>query len=392
MGMCIITESSLEKGVLNMPIALSQENKSFATLSECIQQIYDPRDKKKIKYSLYSIIIMSICALLSGANNWVEISQYCKERKRWLKKYLNISCPIPSHDTFNRVFRIINPKEFNFWILKWLCGLISESEIINIDGKIIESYSSNDPLTLVRAWCQKNKIVLGQIKVPYGTNEITTIPKLLDILYLEGKIVTIDAIGAQKTIVEKIIEKKADYCIALKSNQHQFYKDIKLYLDSLTNNEFDIPFTYHKTTDNDHGRYEIRHCWSTENIDWLIQKTQWKNLKSISVIEMLTEKNGKTSINRRYFISSLAADAKNILRIIRSHWSIENQLHWHLDVTFDEDKSTTRGIFGAQNLTFLRSVAISLLSSMLPKIGFKRKRQTVNRRPSLFKKILLNWA
>ncbi len=389
--MSLTQNHPLKKGVLmNMPVELSQENKSFATLLEYIKQIHDPRMQKKITYPLSSIIVISLCAFIAGSNNCVEIAQYAKERKQWLKKYFNIECGFPSHDTINRVFSLINPKEFNYWMTKWLKSLFPESDVINIDGKVIKSYSSNDPLTLVRAWSSNCKIVLAQIKVSYDSNEITAIPKLLDMLDLKGKIITIDAIGTQKKITAQLVDKEAYYCLALKGNQHLFYQDIKLFLDSMSNSEFEnVNYTYYETFDTAHGRRETRRCWSTNNISWLEQMQEWKGLRSISVVESTVIKNGKTSINRRYFISNLEADASNILRIIRSHWSIENQLHWHLDVTLNEDKSSIKGIFVSQNISLLRSIIISLLSLLPIEAGFNRKRQTVNRRPSLLKKILL---
>jgi len=374
-----------------MPLTVSQENGTYARLIECADQITDYRVYGKIDYELWQIIVIGICAILAGANNFVEIEQYGKERKRWLKQYFFIECPIPTHDTINRAFARMRPKDFNVCMLKWLNSLVPQSKVIHLDAKILEGYRSKDPFAILRAWADATKSVLAQIKVPYGTNEITAIPMLLDELDVRDKIITIDAIGAQKKIVQKIAEKSGDYLIALKANQHAFYNDIKLFLDSVVDRQLtDVVYTNYETIDHDHGRIEKRCCWSTEDIDWLEQKTQWNKLKSISVIETTIVKNGEKTTNRRYFISSLNGSALLILEIARSHWSIENQLHWHLDVTFGEDKSKVRGAFVAQNLSLLRAIAVSLLGLLPLKTGFSRKRQTVNRRPSLLKKMLLS--
>lgn len=391
---------------MNMPVnkALSHENKVFATLVECAQKIYDPRDKSKVKYPLYNIIVLALCGLLGGANNWVEIADFAKSRRKWIKKYLKIPCRAPSHDTFSRVFSMIHPRDLSSFIGAWLrdvikSKLLSEGmsleavndalRVINIDGKIIESYSSDDPLILVRAWCNHTKSVLEQFRVPAYTNEINAIPELLNMLLLEGKIITIDAIGTQKKIVKQIRKFNGHYLLSLKGNQHVFFKDVKLFLDSLINGDFG-DFSYHETLDKDHGRIEKRRCWSTENISWLTQRFEWEDLKSISVVETTIEKMGKVSTNKRYIISDLNADAERIMRILRGHWSIENGLHWHLDVTFNEDKSTIKRFFGPQNISFMRSVAVSLLGTFLPELGFSRKRRFVNNKPSLLRKILLN--
>jgi predicted transposase YbfD/YdcC len=381
-----------ERVLMNAPNQLPsfQKSKTYASLIECAKQIPDRRVEYKINYDLWIVIVIAICAILAGADNFVAVQQYANERKRWLKEYFAIGGAIPSHDTFNRVFSLIHPKSFSHCITKWLRGLVPQSKIINIDGKVIEGYRSKDPFTLVRTWACETRSLLSQIRVPYGTNEITAIPMLLETLDIKDKIITIDAIGAQKKIVKQIAEKEAHYLISLKANQHAFYNDIKLFLDSIVNGEMkDAIYTYHETTDHEHGRVEKRRCWSTEDIDWLQQKTLWKNLRSLSVIETIIIRDGRRTENRRYFISSLEASALLIMEVVRYHWSIENQLHWHLDVTFDEDKSKTRGVFVAQNLSLLRAIAISLLSLLPLAMGFARKRQTLNRRPSLLKKILL---
>ena len=295
-----------------MPKTVSQENKTYANLITCAREICDRRMQSKIDYVQADIIIIALCAVLAGANGFVDISQYGNERKRWLNEYFAISGPIPSHDTFNRVFGLINPRNFTQCMLKWLKSLFPESKQINIDAKILRGYRSNDPFSILRAWSCETKSILEQIRVPYGTNEIVAIPMLLDLIDVTDKIVTIDAIGAQKGIIKKIADKRGDYLISLKANQHTFFKDISLYMDSIANNELaNVPHTYYETSDYGHGRIEKRCCWSTEDISWLEQRTKWKKLRSLSIIKTTVTRDGKQTTNKRYFISSLALSVKN---------------------------------------------------------------------------------
>lgn len=355
---------------------LNQEN--FVNLELCINEIPDPRVKGRIIYPLRTIIVIAICAIIGGANDFKAIERFGWDHCDWFQELLNLTTSIPSHDTFNRVFTLINPRLFFDWISLWLTGVVGQLgtiDTIRIDGKLITSLSSENPINFMRAWSDELKLVLAQVKVTKGSNEITTIPAVLDRLDMEGKTVTIDAIGTQTAIVDQVCEKGGDYVLVLKKNQHQLYEDVSLYLtDIATGQIIDSSMKYHKDVDANHGRIETRECWVVTNLDWLDSKERWTNLKSIIMVKATVQKRGHLSEHVRFFISSLDISAKRLLKRIRNHWSIENQLHWPLDVIFCEDKSTTRDIFGIQNLGALKGVALSLLLQNEMKISIAGKR------------------
>ena len=382
-----------------MPTNTVQNSRSFASLIECLQEIRDPRMAKKVRYPLVPIILMALCASLGGANNWVEIAVFCKDHRNWFQEYLQINCGVPSHDTFNRVFNLVHAKNLVDWLVVWMENNFEKdinTDVIDIDGKVLEAYSSENPLILVRAWSQQFNCAIGMVKVERGSNEITAIPPLLDSLYIKGKIITIDAIGAQKEIVKKITDQGGDYLISLKGNQRQLHSDVSLYMNDMFQGYFTEKRSYAESVEVSRGRIETRRCFTTDNLDWLEERKKWKNLNSIVAIETTIQsiKTGKASRNIRYFITSLPPNATRLLRIARSHWSIENKLHWPLDRYFDEDRSTTRDFYGAQNFSFLRTIAIAILQRVQkinPGRSIATLRQTVNRRPDFITSILLNW-
>lgn len=376
----------------NIQELISQKNGRLATLFACLEEITDPRINRRLDHPLITVIMIAICAHIGGANNWVEVEDFGKNHVDWFATFLNISNGIPSHDTFNRVFSILDHFELKFWLLLWLEDVICKSGTqITIDGKVIKAWSSKDPLTIVRAWSAASKIVIDQVRVAPERNEITAIKKLFTTLDLKGKVVTIDAIGTQRKIVATIVEKNGDYLLPVKTNQNSLHADISMFMDSLMNDEFDnISYDYCRTVDNDHGRFEVRRCYTTDCIDWLPQKNNWKNLKSISVIELYSERRGKASINKRYFISSLPPKADVILSTVRNHWSIENQLHYSLDVNFLEDRSTIRKGFGPQNFSLLRSFVASLLCNAPSTGSIKTKRTRANCNFAFLLAILVN--
>lgn len=387
-----------QRRAMAMPANTLQKSKSFATLIECLDQIDDPRIEKKTKYSLTSIVLMALCASLGGANNWVEIEQFCRDHAAWFSKKMMIRCGIPAHDTFNRVFNFLNPKQLTDCLVIWMESCFrrdSPANLIHVDGKVLKAYASDNPLTLVRAWSQELNCVIGSIKVDVGSNEITAIPSLLESLYLKGKIVTIDAIGAQKNIVAKVAQKKGDYVIALKGNQKLFHEDIALFMQDIMAKNFNVQTSIAETIDKNRGRIEKRKCYTTSYLPWLSNAKKWKKLQSITAVETVVSstKTGIISRGIRYFISSLPAQADRILPIVRNHWSIENKLHWPADRYFDEDRSTVRDSYGAQNFSFLRTVAIAVLQQYQkrrPGRGIATLRQIVNRKPNILVSVLLN--
>lgn len=349
----------------NIQDIISQKNGRLANLILCIEEISDPRIDRNLEHPLVTILMIAICAHIGGANDWVEIQHFGKLHIEWFATFLDVSNGIPSHDTFGRVFSMISNFELKFWLLLWLEDVLCKGgQQISLDGKVIKAWSSKDPLTMLNAWSTASRAIIGQIRVAPGHNEITTIKKMLKLLNLKGKVVTIDAIGTQKEIAASIVEEGGDYVLPVKRNHPTFHDDVKLFMDSVVDGQFDyVPYDFDKTLDKDHGRIETRLCYSTGYIDWMHQKKDWSHLKSLTVIEIKVEKNGVTSNHRRYFISSLEPNAPKILSIVRNHWGIENYLHRSLDVNALEDRSTIRKGSGPQNFSLLRCFVASLLSN-----------------------------
>lgn len=383
----------LKESIMTMPKTNLYENKSFSTLIDCIDQIEDQRMQGKIKYPLRSVILMVVCATIGGADNWVEVMHFCKDHKEWFYITLGITCGIPSHDTFGDIFNRIHPEQLSFWLILWIEEIMPQSlegDMYHCDGKTLRAYGSEDPLTLVRAWSKQLQSTIGITKVTKGSNEIIAIPQLLQKLDLKGKVVTLDAIGTQTEIVNRIIDQQGDYVIALKSNQHSLHSDVKLFMDDMPSN---VPYTVTEQYEKNHGRIEKRICIATDRLNWLPQKRKWKKLHSLVKVETTITKKNKVYHGQRYFISSLPADSDKLLFAIRSHWSIENNLHWTLDRYFNDDRSTIRDAFGATNASFMRSFAVSILQNdmdSLPNRSFPAKRQAVNRNPNFLVSGLLN--
>ena len=377
---------------MHMPVNTVQESTVFASLIEHTKVIPDQRVAKRVKYPLADIVIMTICACLGGANNFVEVAHFCKDYELWIKNTLKVVCGIPSHDTFNRVFNLMHPNDLvvclTVWVEQCFTELNIEKDMIHMDGKVLEAYAAENPLTLVRGWSENLQAVVGSVRVDRHSNEITALPKLIDQVPLKDKIVTIDAIGAQKEIVERIAEKGGDYVIALKGNQFSLYGEASLFMNDIINYEIVIPHTREKIVEKNHGRFEERECFATSALSWLEQKPLWKNLNSIFAVKTTITwlKSGKVSTGVRYFISSMQANAEKLLQIARSHWSIENKLHWPVDRYLDEDRSTIRDSYGAQNFSFLRTFVVAILQRE-QRIRSGRSiatiRQSVNRNPNL---------
>ena len=342
---------------------MSKENTS---IQKHFSKIIDPRIDRSKRHNLIDIIVIAICAIICGADGWEGMETYGEAKYDWLKTIIELPNGIPGHDTFRRVFERINPEAFSRCFIGWVQAVFeaSKGDIIPIDGKTIRrSYDKSIGKTaihLVSAWSAENQLVLGQIKTNEKSNEITAIPQLIDIIELNGGIVTIDAMGCQKNIASKIVDKKADYVLALKGNHSALFEDVKPYFDEVKPNSSD--YDYHKTIEKGHGRIETRKFWTTSNIDWLItHHPNWKNLKSIGVVEATRKIGSKKTTERRYYISSLVSNAKLFAKATRAHWKIENSLHWVLDVTFREDQSRIRSKNSPENLAILRHVVINLV-------------------------------
>jgi len=367
------------------------------TLFESIETIKDPRVERTKLHSLKDILVIAVCATICGADDWEDIEEFGVAKQEWLGTFLELENGIPSHDTFRRVFILLDNIELKTLFIDWIRSAVSLSQgtLVNIDGKNLcgskNPINGKKALNVVSAWASEQSVVLGQVKCEEKSNEITAIPELLKILDLQGCIVTIDAMGCQKEIVKEIVEKKADYVISLKGNQENLHQDIKDYLDWAERIKFkEIKYDYCQTLEKGHGRIETRRCWVTAEIEWLEQKSEWVNLKSVIMVEAHREIiGGKKTVERRYFISSLRANAEEALRAVRGHWAIENELHWCLDIGFREDDCRTREATAVENLATIRHLGLNLLKQeKSSKRGIKGKRKKAGWDENYLMKIL----
>jgi predicted transposase YbfD/YdcC len=354
-----------------------------ATITEHFASLKDPRIQLKIRHKLIDIIIITICAVICGADDWTEVVDYAKAKKDWLKKFLALPHGIPSHDTFGRVFSLLHPEEFEKCFVSWIHTVfkLTDAQTVAIDGKTLRrSYdrsSNKAAIHMVGAWAAKNGIALGQLKTEDKSNEITAIPELLKLLDLKGCIVTIDAMGCQKDIAQRIADQGADYVLALKGNQGTLHKDVELFFEDAQQCQFkDIAHDSYETTDGDHGRVEVRRYVTVSDLGWLEDQSKWKNLNLIGMVQSERHIGEKITHETRYFISSLPNDAKRFAEAVRDHWRIENQLHWVLDIAFREDDSRVRDRNAATNLAILRRFALTLCKQeKTAKVGIKVKRK-----------------
>lgn len=336
------------------------------------------------RYPLPHLVFIAVCMILCGADDWKMVSKLAKRKQKWLKKYIPLSHGVPSQHTFRRVFARLDPEQFRECFIQWVSAVAERThgEVIAFDGKTLRrSYDKQDEkaaIPMVNAWASATGMVLGQLKTSEKSNEITAIPALLDMLEVSGCIISTDAMGCQKDIAKKIRSKGADYLLAVKGNHQTLHEDIKLFLDHLACQEkLSESASYHETLDKGHGRLEIRRCWVSTDVNWLDQRGEWKDLNTIGVVEGERHEGEKVSIERRYFISSLTADAATFMSAVRSHWSVENNLHWSLDISFREDDCRIRKGHGAENMAVFRQLALNLLSQeKTEKLGMMNKRIT----------------
>jgi len=337
--------------------------------------LHDPRVDRTKAHFLEDIIFIAISSVICGADTWNDMELFGKSKEAWLRTILRLPEGIPSHDTFNRVFSLLDPKELETGFLQWTRSVaeLTEGEVVSIDGKSIRGSSFGDKkgiVHMVSAWASENNIALGQLKVDDKSNEITAIPELLKLLALKGCIVTIDAMGCQKGIASAIIDKEADYILALKSNQGSLLQQAQ---DSF---RFLEAKSVSEEVDCDHGRVETRICSAIDDLSMVRQKG-WRNLQSLVRVESerCIKATGESKKEIRFYISSLPANAALLNRSIRSHWRIENSLHWVLDVAFNEDHSRKRAGYAAQNFSAISRIALNLLKNELTaKHGIKGKR------------------
>jgi predicted transposase YbfD/YdcC len=332
------------------------------SISSHFKNIDDPR-KYNIRHNLIDIITIAICALICGAQNWVDVEQYGKSKCQWLKQFLELPGGIPSHDTFGRIFSMLDPEQFTNAFISWSHTIQSLIGQIAIDGKTLRtSYDKakeKGPIHMVSAWAVETGIVLGQVKTDEKSNEITAIPELIKQLELKNTIVSIDAMGCQKAIARQIIDKQGDYVFSLKGNHSSLHDQVRLFFEDTAVDPSE--FGRFESTDGDHGRIEIRRYTTSSNIDWLQGKENWAGIKTITKVERERQTNNKTSTETSYYISSLDQNAEKIARAIRGHWQIENSLHWVLDVTFDEDRCPVRKDNAPANMAILRHIVLNMI-------------------------------
>ena len=337
-------------------------------LLDYFTEMEDYRQACKVRHKLVEIIVLIICAVVSGAENIAEIALYAKCKEEWLRNILVLEHGLPSQDTFERFFRYMNPKEFKKSFLHWVRSVarLTNGEIIPIDGKALRGSKEcgNKAIMMVSAWARTNGIVLAQEKVTDKSNEITAIPELLKVLEIKGCIVTIDAMGCQKDIAKDIIGKEADYVLALKGNHKNLLADVELFLDDCIVNSFkDVPHDKYKEIEKGHGRIETRSYYITNDISWLSTKDEWVGLKSIGVTVSTREINGVKTEHKRYHICSIEPVALKYADAVRGHWAIENSLHWVLDIVMNEDSARNRKDNSAENMAIIRHTALNLMKN-----------------------------
>lgn len=360
-------------------------------LTTVFSEVEDPRRDLGQQHKLNDILHICIIAVICGAESWNNIEEYARAKVDFLSSFLELPNGIPTHDTFNRVLSAIDPTQFEAGFIKWVNALakINKGEVVAIDGKTIrgaKSHGNKSPFHIVSAWANECNLVLGQVMTDEKSNEITAIPKLLEILAIQGAVVTIDAMGCQENIAKSIVKKDAQYILAVKENQKSLLENIQ---DEFT---FSKQINSNTTVDGDHGRIETRKCSVISSFEHLEQIGRWKNLATVIKVESTREfKNStkKTEQSIRYYISSLKASAEELQKKIRAHWSIENKLHWTLDVSFGEDASRKRNGYAAQNFSTLNKIALNLLKNEKSiKIGVKGRRLKAGWDDDYLKKVI----
>jgi predicted transposase YbfD/YdcC len=360
--------------------------KPIGSIEKNFGGLEDPRIERKKLHKLLDIIVIAICGVICGADNWVDIEMFGIKKEVWLRQFLELPNGIPSHDTFGRVFGLLNAEQFQGCFFEWVKAVneVTSGQVIALDGKQLrgsmDNYLGKGAIYMVNAWANTNQVVLGQRKVDDKSNEITAIPELLAMLEISGCIITIDAMGCQTEIAHQIVARQGDYVLAVKENQAHLHEDIAYLFELYLKEENPLAFVdgYQKTVDKNHGRIEIRPCWtlSADRYQQSVRRlAEWEQVRSLVMIVSERRIGQKVTTQARYFISSLKPDATKLLGAVRSHWGVENSLHWVLDVVFDEDHSRIRKDNAPQNIAVIRQMALNLLKNeKTAKGGIQAKR------------------
>lgn len=380
------------------------EMKVYTNFNHYFSNMTDQCQAYKIEHLLSEILFITVLATIAGADDFEEIERYAQDKEKWLSTFLKLPGGIPSHDTFNRVLCMIDPREFEANFICWIndykdqLPVSIEQDIIPIDGKTIcnskDTYTGKKAVHMVSAMSTKYSLVLGQKKCEEKSNEITAIPDLLQMLSIAGAIITIDAMGCQKNIAELILSKGADYVLALKGNQGNLHKEVAGFFENTKQKEFKkYIHEQDEYTEKSHGHIETRECTTITDLSWLLETDPWAGIKSIVKIKatVINMSNGKQTIEDRYYISSLDGNAKLLNKAVRTHWHIENNLHWVLDVVFREDYCRLRTGNGAENMNIIRKIALNKMKAdKSEKCSMKVKRKKCSWNDSYALKVLLN--